>query len=442
MWQLLFTTGLLMICVRWDSAAADTGAVYVAVNGSAVLHPGSTVPESITTATWKHGENKAAELYGGEVICYRQFKGRCELDAATGVLTISPLVPSDSGFYSAEVNLNRADTVQLQVLDPVPKPLVSFECDAANTHCRLTCEGTTADPGLLEYRWKEDNEWSVSSKELDITKKNQEPEFSCEMKNPVSSSRSDPVPNPLSAGNSSAIIIGVVVFVLLLLVVAAAVVLFLCHRRRDAVQNLLRNFQSRVRDLFSGSGGAGSQHEVVKLSANGSATEAPLLESGGDQQESGDGVQPLLGAGDHQESGAGDQQEPGAGLPSPPDDVSSAAVASSSAEDHRGPDQDPGASGTSASNSDPVAVDKDVDVEVAAEVFEDPAESREDAETQGSGPGVSDVEPASRGPGLVTTADVHPEPPQNPSPSPEDHRGPDQDPGATGSSASSTGSGQ
>ncbi|KAM3585517.1 uncharacterized protein V6R79_019645 [Siganus canaliculatus] len=119
MCQLLFTVGLLMTCLRWTSAAAVPGPVYVAVDGTAVLHPGSDHTGDIKTVTWKYGADKAAELDGSVTICYQQFKGRCELNTRTGELTINHLTLSDSGFYSAEINGKETNTVQLQVMRTV-----------------------------------------------------------------------------------------------------------------------------------------------------------------------------------------------------------------------------------------------------------------------------------------------------------------------------------
>ncbi|KAM3585522.1 uncharacterized protein V6R79_019645 [Siganus canaliculatus] len=196
MCQLLFTVGLLMTCLRWTSAAAVPGPVYVAVDGTAVLHPGSDHTGDIKTVTWKYGADKAAELDGSVTICYQQFKGRCELNIITGELTIKQLTLSDSGFYSVEINGKEVNTVQLWVMYRVPKPSVFTWCDVKKTYCLLTCEGTSSVPESLQYRWNEENDWSHSVKVLNISKENKEPEFSCELKNTVSSSRSDPVQNP------------------------------------------------------------------------------------------------------------------------------------------------------------------------------------------------------------------------------------------------------
>ncbi|KAM3585521.1 uncharacterized protein V6R79_019645 [Siganus canaliculatus] len=314
------------------------GTVYMKIDGTAVLHPGSAHTGNIKTVTWKHGADKAAEWSGRVSVCYRQFEGRCDLNTRTGELTINHLTLSDSGFYSAEINGYEVNTVQLQVMSPVSKPSVFTWCDPPKTYCLLTCEGTSSIPESLQYRWKEENDWSHSVKVLNITKENKEPEFSCELKNPVSSSRSDPVQNPFITGDSWWII--AVVLVILLIVIVAVV---LYYKRKDifqkgkktaaaeadaeqtpqdGVQRSQRNLWSRLRDLFPRSrttdpekqadqpvtfrpGEAGDEKEP------GETTEL-LSQSGGVQQESrGDGVQQeSTDGGDQQESiDGGDQQE-------------------------------------------------------------------------------------------------------------------------------------
>ncbi|KAM3585412.1 uncharacterized protein V6R79_017165 [Siganus canaliculatus] len=238
----------------------------------------------------------------------------------TGELTIKHLTLSDSGFYSAVINNIEVNTVQLQVMTPVPKPLVSTLCDPPKTYCLLTCEGTSSVPESLQYRWKEENDWSHSMKVLKITKENKEPEFSCELKNPVSSSRSDPVQNPFITGNLLWII--AVVLVILLIVIVAVVLYYkrkhICQKGKktaaeadaeqtpqDGVQRSHRNLWSRLRDLIPRSRTTDPENPA----------DPPVTFRPG---EAGDEEEPRESRGECQahgcvqeDSGAGDEEEPG-----------------------------------------------------------------------------------------------------------------------------------
>lgn len=53
---------------------AVNGATYKKLGDEAVLSPGS-MPNLITSITWKHGPDIAVEWYGKETFAYREFKG-------------------------------------------------------------------------------------------------------------------------------------------------------------------------------------------------------------------------------------------------------------------------------------------------------------------------------------------------------------------------------
>ncbi|XP_029612811.1 uncharacterized protein LOC115196278 isoform X3 [Salmo trutta] len=94
--------------------------VSLKVGGELVLTPDkSTVPDSITSILWKHGNCYVADWdkeLGGLGIC-GAFKGRTTLNQTTGELRISGLKKTDSGVYSVEFNRKLLDkTYKLSVI--------------------------------------------------------------------------------------------------------------------------------------------------------------------------------------------------------------------------------------------------------------------------------------------------------------------------------------
>ncbi|XP_045555009.1 uncharacterized protein [Salmo salar] len=145
------------------------------VGGELVLTPDkSTVPDSITSILWKHGNNKVAEWdndFGGLDI-YAAFKERTILDQTTGELRISGLMKTDSGVYSVEFNSKLLDkTYTLSVIKAAPKPTITSSCNANQTSCTLTCEGNTTDAEPVTYSWKVgEGVWEVGGKQLIVFK--------------------------------------------------------------------------------------------------------------------------------------------------------------------------------------------------------------------------------------------------------------------------------
>uniref|UniRef100_A0A3B4H8H0 Ig-like domain-containing protein n=1 Tax=Pundamilia nyererei TaxID=303518 RepID=A0A3B4H8H0_9CICH len=175
---------------------AVNGATYKKLGDEAVLSPGS-MPNLITSITWKHGPDIAVEWYGKETFAYREFKGtfnsRCKLDFNTGALTISNLTVKDSGIYTAEINNRVMNPTKITVISAVPKPTVSKSCNPEMTICTLTCEAqaiTGVEPVI--YSWvisaKQRVQSSSNQLSIDDTKWFGKP-ISCQLENPVSSER-------------------------------------------------------------------------------------------------------------------------------------------------------------------------------------------------------------------------------------------------------------
>ncbi|XP_041822440.1 uncharacterized protein LOC121627554 [Chelmon rostratus] len=206
----------LIVLLFLTAVRANSGEVaYKAEGDTCFLTPGSTKP--ITHIMWKHGADIALQWDGEDTYTYRQFEGRSSLNTSTGELAIIGLTQDDSGNYTAEVNGQVTSTTQLQVISPVSKPSISTWCDPQMTYCILTCDGNTTAAEPITCSWQAGDKVLTSTNKLNITKDTKEPLFKCVLTNPVSSSESDAVPNPLSTRNR--------MFTLTLLVPLAVIVL-------------------------------------------------------------------------------------------------------------------------------------------------------------------------------------------------------------------------
>ncbi|XP_031648607.1 uncharacterized protein LOC116354017 isoform X2 [Oncorhynchus kisutch] len=103
-----------------EKGQGNEDVLYHEVGGELVLTPDkSTVPDSITSILWKHGEFYVAEWDQefGSLEIYGVFKGRTTLDQTTGELRISGLKKTDSGVYSVAFNRKLLDkTYKISVI--------------------------------------------------------------------------------------------------------------------------------------------------------------------------------------------------------------------------------------------------------------------------------------------------------------------------------------
>ncbi|XP_008283876.1 uncharacterized protein LOC103360030 isoform X2 [Stegastes partitus] len=219
----------VLICFLSLSKASSV--IYGKVGGKVVLDPGPSA-KLIETITWKHGEDIAVESYGGKVFAYRHFNGCTALNMSTGVLTISALNRNHSGSYTAEINNVVAKSMEVRVLLPVPKPVVSMRCDAEHVVCTLTCKGNTTGAEPVRYSWSIFDVLSYErGPELNITKENPDPWFRCDLENDVSSASSEKINNPFK-GRNHWLIIGLSVACVVLLI-GIFLVWFIRKRRKE-----------------------------------------------------------------------------------------------------------------------------------------------------------------------------------------------------------------
>ncbi|KAK5618084.1 hypothetical protein CRENBAI_022762 [Crenichthys baileyi] len=218
------TLAALVALIITEVRGADP--IYKRVGDSAVLNPGP-LSDPISSAIWKHKSDLAMEWFGAEITCYRDFKDRCNLDQKSGSLIINNLKLGDSGSYSPEINNKELDKMELLVLQPVPKPAVSIQCNNEKTLCDLTCEAhITAEFGSVAYKWKNEDGELSNSKELEIKTEKHGSSFICELKNLVSSASSEAVTNPISSGINPAAVVVPVVIIILILIGAVAFLMY------------------------------------------------------------------------------------------------------------------------------------------------------------------------------------------------------------------------
>ncbi|XP_030607014.1 CD48 antigen-like isoform X2 [Archocentrus centrarchus] len=272
--------GLLITCFM--SGAAETVDMYKK-GGVAVLSPG-TVPGPITSVTWKHGADIAVEWYGEQLDAYRDFRGRCEVNLTTGALMISNLSLKDSGSYTAEINNRVMETTEIKVITAVPKPTISTHCNPEETQCTLTCNANIPETaGSVTYSWMMGDVVKPATKQLDITKDDTESVgklISCQLKNPVSSERSDDIMSPFTNGPSVAVIAAAVVTSLIVLVIVLGLLvhcrIWCNHRAEGKNAGCRQNVAWFKRRSWLNCGG-GPEYTLAQEQRNGVETAAQDL---------------------------------------------------------------------------------------------------------------------------------------------------------------------
>uniref|UniRef100_A0A3P8Q0A1 Immunoglobulin domain-containing protein n=1 Tax=Astatotilapia calliptera TaxID=8154 RepID=A0A3P8Q0A1_ASTCA len=168
---MLRSVGLRILLLSVGLVLSDKDS-FKKVGDKVVLSPGS-VSDPITSITWKHGPDIAVEWYGGDIVPYRDFRGRCEVSTSTGTLTLSNVTVKDSGIYTAEINNRVMSPTKITVISAVPKPTVSKSCNPEMTICTLTCEASiTDDTKPVTYSWMTGDKQTAqpSSNQLTLAK--------------------------------------------------------------------------------------------------------------------------------------------------------------------------------------------------------------------------------------------------------------------------------
>lgn len=183
------------VCVFLAAAVAADSAqdLYTKLGDDVVLEP-EPLPtsEPITNIAWRRSGNLAA-LWIGEGTDASIFV-RGSLNISDGKLTITSVTTEEAGLYEAEINNRKAGSINLIALAPVPKPSVTKACETGGAGCYLICEANTTGAEPATFQWN----FGVSVKETHIERESSSniSDFSCEVTNPVSQEKSDPVFNP------------------------------------------------------------------------------------------------------------------------------------------------------------------------------------------------------------------------------------------------------
>ncbi|RVE75037.1 hypothetical protein OJAV_G00012790 [Oryzias javanicus] len=197
---------LLYLILLYRAAAT----IYMKQGATVVLSPGP-VTGPLGYVKWTHDGNIAAHWRGYEITCFQQFEGRCHINTENGTLTINNLILKDSGTYRVKIDGVITDVTKFKVISPVLKPRISSECNSVN--CTLTCESNiTEDMEPVWFFWTIDGVQRPGPKDLIITKETGR-DFSCTVKNNVSSEDSTDMKNPLDTGNNKIIIFIIIIII-------------------------------------------------------------------------------------------------------------------------------------------------------------------------------------------------------------------------------------
>uniref|UniRef100_A0A8D3CY96 Ig-like domain-containing protein n=1 Tax=Scophthalmus maximus TaxID=52904 RepID=A0A8D3CY96_SCOMX len=184
---------LLLLAALLSSAAGQSVPVYVVVGDPLVLTPSGS--GALSSIVWDLNGNLVAEwaksdpAVESDLEFYRSFKGRANLNLATGQLVIENTTGADSGLFKVA-----------QVIKRVPEPEVQMRtltCSPDSSNCTLTCSGNATGAGPVTYSWREGTEpWGPEQKSPDTILQNDEEvqgveTISCRMTNPVSMEESE-----------------------------------------------------------------------------------------------------------------------------------------------------------------------------------------------------------------------------------------------------------
>ncbi|PWA19995.1 hypothetical protein CCH79_00020875, partial [Gambusia affinis] len=226
----VFRTFFAVLLVYLMAQKSCATVIYAKVGDSVVLHPGRSFTP-ITSISWGHEMSPILEWFGKDIIPYKSYKGRSDMEKTTGSLIIHNLSVEDTGRYTPKINSLVLNPVVLKVIEPVPKPMVLLKCNDRRTLCDLTCKANTSPQfGPVTYKWEAGNKVVSTDNQLSLTVKDLRRAYTCKVKNPVSTSTSDEVAAPIKEGVHPAAVVVPVVLVVLVLVVAGG---YVKHRKEQ-----------------------------------------------------------------------------------------------------------------------------------------------------------------------------------------------------------------
>ncbi|XP_075436703.1 uncharacterized protein LOC142473347 isoform X5 [Ascaphus truei] len=225
---------LLLLVLSVQSRAQPVTQILGIIGGRVTFRPVYTGEAS--EIIWKFGIDKVVDLEEGETPHFYVLGDRAEAYFPSGNLTITSLVPTDSGDYTAEFTVEGGKIAtclfNLQVLAAVSQPEVS--CTRTDTdNVTLSC-AITPSPTDVTYRWEDSHGVTVSLGPTYTHRydgKNKNEEMTCIVSNSVSENKAplrltscDRAGSPLVPNPRNRLVIGIVAPVLCILIIVAPLV--------------------------------------------------------------------------------------------------------------------------------------------------------------------------------------------------------------------------
>ncbi|XP_004092792.1 CD48 antigen isoform X1 [Nomascus leucogenys] len=198
-WDSCLALELLLLPVSLLATSIQGHFVHMTmVSGSNVtLNISESLPENYKQLTWFYTFDQKIVEWDSRKSKYfeSRFKGRVRLDPQSGALYISNVQKEDNSIYIMRVLKKTGNEqewkIKLQVLDPVPKPVINIEkIEDVDNNCylKLSC----VIPGeSVNYTWYGDkrpfpNEFQNSVLETTLKPHNYSRCYTCQVSNSVS----------------------------------------------------------------------------------------------------------------------------------------------------------------------------------------------------------------------------------------------------------------
>ncbi|XP_059998235.1 CD48 antigen, partial [Lagenorhynchus albirostris] len=166
-----------------------------AISGSNVSLSISSLPTNYKSLTWFYTtDQKIVEWESGQPKYFNtKFKDRARLDLQSGTLHIHNVQKEDSSTYLLKVlkdpGYEDEWKISLEMLDPVPKPVIEVKKTQGVNKCNLTLSCVIQDQSV-NYTWYAEflpKEFQSSVLEVTHTPQNYSSSYTCQVSNPVSS---------------------------------------------------------------------------------------------------------------------------------------------------------------------------------------------------------------------------------------------------------------
>ncbi|XP_067570161.1 CD48 antigen [Pseudorca crassidens] len=193
-WELPLALQLLLLPHLFLATSIQDYSKY-AISGSNVSLSISSLPTKNKSLTWLYTtDQKIVECDSGQLKYFNtKFKDRVRLDRQSGTLHINNVQKEDSSTYLLRVLKDSGYEdewkIPLEVLDPVPKPVIEVKKTQEGNKCNLTLSCVIQDQSV-NYTWYAESlpkEFQSSVLEVTHTPQNYSSSYTCQVSNPVSS---------------------------------------------------------------------------------------------------------------------------------------------------------------------------------------------------------------------------------------------------------------